>query len=73
MEQDFPPGSVVLVGGGPGDPGLMTVAGGEAAALRGLRKEIFAAAGTFRLARQHGFSYDRRPILTMAGDGWGHA
>ena len=27
MEQDFPPGSVVLVGGGPGDPGLMTVAG----------------------------------------------
>ena len=27
MKQDFPPGSVVLVGGGPGDPGLMTVAG----------------------------------------------
>ena len=27
MQQDFPPGSVVLVGGGPGDPGLMTVAG----------------------------------------------
>ena len=27
MQHDFPPGSVVLVGGGPGDPGLMTVAG----------------------------------------------
>lgn len=25
--ESFPPGSVVLVGGGPGDPGLMTVAG----------------------------------------------
>ncbi|HJE52429.1 MAG TPA: uroporphyrinogen-III C-methyltransferase [Tessaracoccus flavescens] len=28
--QSFSPGSVVLVGGGPGDPGLMTVAGLEA-------------------------------------------
>lgn len=31
--EDFPPGTVVLVGGGPGDPGLMTSAG--LAAIRG--------------------------------------
>ena len=30
MEQEFAPGTVVLVGGGPGDPGLMTVAGLDA-------------------------------------------
>lgn len=33
MEHDIAPGTVVLVGGGPGDPGLMTVAG--LAAIRG--------------------------------------
>jgi len=32
VSEEFPPGSVVLVGGGPGDPGLMTLAG--LAALR---------------------------------------
>ena len=32
-EEEFPPGTVVLVGGGPGDPGLMTSAG--LAAIRG--------------------------------------
>lgn len=31
--EEFPPGTVVLVGGGPGDPGLMTTAG--LAAIRG--------------------------------------